>query len=159
MDGSILCSENDNMGKMYDHKKNLQKSEYSGGMSRINVIFKSLREISLHSKKKPIKSQTSHTTNERCYDSSNPLTGRAVIFQQNLISLQERRAAANKDTDDLASVLKDVGFYVRVYHNLEKKQIKKNLMDCEFSYISLQIYILIFNFSEHYYSITIFSIQ
>uniref|UniRef100_A0A182KA67 Caspase family p20 domain-containing protein n=1 Tax=Anopheles christyi TaxID=43041 RepID=A0A182KA67_9DIPT len=60
---------------------------------------------------------------DECYDTSNPSRGIALIINQVNFTNMMVRDGSNKDRNDISTVLKRIGFDVRVYDDPKRKQL------------------------------------
>ncbi|KAL7022379.1 hypothetical protein ACKWTF_012217 [Chironomus riparius] len=90
-------------------------------------FFSSIFTKKLPDTEKPGQKYPSKPTNERYYDFTNSNVGFALIFNQVKIKGESERKGSEKDAKDLAQVLNEIGFTVRICTDFSSKEIYQNL--------------------------------
>lgn len=80
---------------------------------------------------KPGQKYPSKPTNERYYDFTNSNVGYALIFNQVKVKGESERSGSEKDAKDLAHVLNEIGFTVKICTDYSSKKIAQELYNCK----------------------------
>lgn len=80
---------------------------------------------------KPGQKYPSKPTNERYYDFTNSNVGYALILNQVKVKGETERNGSEKDAKDLAQVLNEIGFTVKICTDYTSKGIAQELYNCK----------------------------